>query len=594
MIDYLRTGIESLIQGQGAGATVLNADIPFINQSLNDLTGLRSVLRNVLDLLPPAQSGGSDIDLDAWLDDVANTAGLPSGFLSLEYSEDATFPGRWVVDINVNFDRIVQDERAIDIVLGDFGDLGPISGSALDDVINDDGINMQLRVDGAAQLNLDLQLIGQGLLPVELRMLESSELSVGAGLRLSQTTEERLGLSAEVADMLNTLADSSSFSPQFDMVGGSMWLSSNAEAQTQTLALKRRDAGLTASTFNVGQLVTSGTGSSYSAAAAKFGIVKSWNHETGVLELLAPSAAISGGNLNVFTSADKIATVDAVTGEVSASGSWKAVMSVNAPEGQDLRVDVDLGVTGIDISRMLANDDRIAAFDANGDQIWVGDVTTTDMADVEVGDTVLLVNTLDGDLVSAATDTTTFDRVVEFEDGSNATMTELTLANVVDSTVTSRTISEITNVTPQADLSIRYRVTFESGTTDIPSSMVGGHYVDQSGRWFRVDKVEAGAAWITAIGHTGAPLAGGELYRPFVTFTTNTNVDLGMNGTVQRVSGLGGAPIGAWLEDLRLLPDANNAWFEIVSFNAVSGSVDLRPLDLVGARRQRQASRVSN
>ena len=95
-------------------------------------------------------------------------------------------------------------------------------------------------------------------------------------------------------------------------------------------------------------------------------------------------------------------------------------------------------------------------------------------------------------------------------------MTELTLANVVDSTVTSRTISEITNVTPQADLSIRYRVTFESGTTDIPSSMVGGHYVDQSGRWFRVDKVEAGAAWITAIGHTGAPLAGGELYRPFV------------------------------------------------------------------------------
>ena len=30
-------------------------------------------------------------------------------------------------------------------------------------------------------------------------------------------------------------------------------------------------------------------------------------------------------------------------------------------------------------------------------------------------------------------------------------------------------------------------------------------------------------------------------------------------------------------------PDANNAWFEIVGFNAVSGSVDLRPLDLVGA-----------
>ena len=219
------------------------------------MTGLRSVLRNVLDLLPPAQSGGSDIDLDAWLDDVANIVGLPSGFLSLEYSEDATFPGRWVVDINVNFDRIVQDERDIDIVLGDFGDLGPISGSALDD-----GINMQLRVDGAAQPNLDLQLIGQGLLPVELRMLESSELSVGAGPRLSQTTEE-IGLSKEVADMLNTLADLSSFSPQFDMVGGSMWLSSNAEAQTQTLALKRRDAGLTASTFNVGQLVTSGWGS---------------------------------------------------------------------------------------------------------------------------------------------------------------------------------------------------------------------------------------------------------------------------------------------------------------------------------------------
>ena len=325
------------------------------------MTGLSTLLEKVLDTLPST----SDLDLQDWLDDVAASADLPAGFLKLAYRESAAIPGRWFVDVNVNFARIFRAEKDVDITLGDFGDLGPISGSALD------GFLMGLRVDGAARLNLDLQLVGSGLTPVELRLLDSSGLSVGAGLRLAQKQVEEIKLSDGAKTMLAALqGGGNSFDPSLMLAGGTMWLSSDAGAQTQTVTLKR-GTNLTATTFRTGDIVTTATGAAYSATGAQFGIVTGWDHTTGVLTLFAPSGSITGGTINVFDADRKLAKVNSATGAVDSSGNWFDIMSASAPQNQVQLIETSVAQTGLDITRILGPDDRITVYDGST-RIWTG------------------------------------------------------------------------------------------------------------------------------------------------------------------------------------------------------------------------------
>ena len=74
-----------------------------------------------------------------------------------------------------------------------------------------------------------------------MRLLDGSGLSVGAGLRLAQTGAATLGLSSEATAILNALKDPAKacFNPTIMLNGGTMWLSSDAGAQTRTVTLKR-------------------------------------------------------------------------------------------------------------------------------------------------------------------------------------------------------------------------------------------------------------------------------------------------------------------------------------------------------------------
>ena len=538
LISYIRAGLTALTEGGGTAAALLDTDIPLIDKSLDDLTGVKAALSGLLDLLPADPS----VSLSDWVAQVNGTLGLPEGFLTLGYREAAL--GAWVLDIAIDYRMVVQETDTVTLKLDGLGPIGPISGSALSD-----GITLDMGVDGAAQLVLNLALHGQGLRPLELRLRDSSNLDFAFGLRLNQPGSATIGLSDEAQDIIDALTGSGDpFKPELAITGGAMWLSSSPEAQEQVLKIGppvgQTLANFTDETFAIGQLVTSTpAGAGFMPADATFGIVTGWDLATQTLTILAPSGA-EGARFNVFEAGTDLRIVNP-DGTLPGGNPFEVIQSSGPAAGE---VSGQLLTTADDL---LESGDIIGASDGT---VWLGEVDA-------VSDGQLLASVETGGI---ALDGAQIDRFAAFENGERIAQGDLANTPLgLD-----QAAREVSAIVSTSDLALAGEktsvVTFAGGVAGVS---VGELLVDGANRWFEITTISGSEVTLEGRGH-GAPVGAGSALQsaPRISAITDTAV-LSADETRYR------AAIDNWtgptsdLEGSYVL-DSSGRWFEIVRLTA--------------------------